>query len=117
LDQGIVSSPNLKPSKTLSEVTVEGMKSFYNSDKVSRVIPGKRDYISITVSGINIHEQKLLLLCNLKELYCHFKNSHPGVKEGFSKFAFLCPRNCIMPGASVYSSPQCEVKVGSLQNI
>jgi hypothetical protein len=63
-------------------------------------MPGKNDYISIKVSGVKIHEQKRLLLCNLKELYSHFKNSHPAVKVGFSKFASLCSRNCIMASAS-----------------
>jgi hypothetical protein len=36
----------------------------------------------------------------LKELYTHFKNSHPGVKAGFSKLASLHPRNHIMAGAT-----------------
>jgi hypothetical protein len=66
---------------------------------VSRVMPGKKDYISIKVSGVKIHEQQLLLW-NLKDLYSHLKNSHPGVKVSFSKFASLHPRNCIMAGAS-----------------
>jgi hypothetical protein len=57
MDQGIMSSPNPKPGKTLNEVTVE-VTSFYNSDEVSRVMTGKKDYISIKVSGFKIHEQK-----------------------------------------------------------
>jgi hypothetical protein len=91
---------------------------------VSRVMPGEEDYyISIKVSGIKMHEQKWLLLCNLKELYSNSKNSNPGAKVGILKFASLCPRNCTMTGASgthgvcMYSSPNCEVNVGSLQNI
>jgi hypothetical protein len=36
----------------------------------------------------------------LKELYFHFKNSHPEVKVGFLKFASLHSRNCITAGAS-----------------
>jgi hypothetical protein len=100
MDQGIMSSPNSKTGKSLNDVTVEVVKSFCNSDEVSRVMPSKKDYISIEVSGVKIHEQKRLLLCNLKELYPHFKNSHPGIKVGFLKFASLCPRNCIMAGAS-----------------
>jgi hypothetical protein len=100
MDQGIMSSPNPKPGKTLNEVTVEVVKSFYNSDEVSRVMLSKKDYISIEVSGVKIQEQKRLLLCNLKELYSHFKNSHPGVTVGFSKFASLRPRSCIMASAS-----------------
>jgi hypothetical protein len=86
-------------------------------------MPGKKDYISIKVNGVKIHEQKRLLLYNLKELYSHFRNSHPEVKVGFSKLASLHPRNCIMAGASgthsvcMYNLPKCEVNVGSLQNI
>jgi hypothetical protein len=34
MDQGIMSSPNLKPGKTLNEVTVEVLKSICNSDEV-----------------------------------------------------------------------------------
>jgi hypothetical protein len=73
MDHSIMSSPNLKPGKTLNKVTVEVVKSFYNSDEVSRVMPVKKDYISIKVSGVKMHEQKRLLLCNLKELHSHFK--------------------------------------------
>jgi hypothetical protein len=76
MDQGIMSSLNPKPGKTLNKVTVEVVKSFYNSDEVSTVMPSKKYYISIKVSGVKIHEQKQLLLCNLKELHSHFKNSH-----------------------------------------
>jgi hypothetical protein len=35
MDQGIMSSPNSKPGKTLNDVTVEVVKSFCNSDEVS----------------------------------------------------------------------------------
>jgi hypothetical protein len=56
MDQGIMSSPNPKPGKTLNEVTVEVAKRFYNSDEVSRVMPGKKDCISIKVSTVKIHE-------------------------------------------------------------
>jgi hypothetical protein len=45
MDQSIMSSPNPKPSKTLNEVIVEVVRSFYNSDEVSTVMPGKKDYI------------------------------------------------------------------------
>jgi hypothetical protein len=99
MSQGIMSAPDLTPGKTLNEVTVEVVKSFYNSDEVSRVMPGKKITYQL-VSGVKIHEHKRLLLCNLKQLYSHFKNSHSGVKVGFSKFASLHPRNCIMAGAS-----------------
>jgi hypothetical protein len=50
---------------------------------------GKKDYLSIEVIGFKIHEQGQLL-CNLKVLHCHFKNSHLGVIVGFLKFASMC---------------------------
>jgi hypothetical protein len=40
MDQGIMSSPNPKPGKTLNEVTNEVIKSF--CDEVSRVMPDKK---------------------------------------------------------------------------
>jgi hypothetical protein len=42
-------APNPKPGKTSNEVTVEVVKIFYNSDEVSRVMPGKKDYMSKSV--------------------------------------------------------------------
>jgi hypothetical protein len=64
-------------------------------------MPGKKDYISIKVSGVKIHEQKWLLLCNLKELYSYFKNSHPGAKQSrFFEFCILASQKRIMASAS-----------------
>jgi uncharacterized lipoprotein YajG len=42
MDQGIMSSPNPKPGKTLNKVTVEVVKRFYNSDEVSEIMHGKK---------------------------------------------------------------------------
>jgi hypothetical protein len=44
MNQGIMSSPNLEPGKTLNKVNVEVVRSFYNSHEVSGVMPGKKDY-------------------------------------------------------------------------
>jgi uncharacterized lipoprotein YajG len=41
MDQGIMTSFNPKPGKTLNKVTVEVLKSYYNNDEVTRVIPEK----------------------------------------------------------------------------
>jgi hypothetical protein len=43
-----------------SKVTVEAVKSIYNSDEVNRVMPGKKDCTSTKVSGVKIHEQMQL---------------------------------------------------------
>ena len=41
---------------------------------------------------------KRLILCNLKELYAVHKLKFPGHKIGFSKFASLRPKWCILAG-------------------
>jgi hypothetical protein len=48
--QGIMSSPNPKPSRALNEVTAEAVKSFYNSDQVSTVMFLRMDDISKSVA-------------------------------------------------------------------
>ena len=46
----------------------------------------------------------------LKELYQNFKDKHPSVKIGFSKFAELRPRYCVLVGASdIHSVCICTV--------
>ena len=62
-------------------------------------MPGKKDYISVrNEDGEKIHMQKRLVLCNLIEAYQQFKLMHPGVKVGFSKFAQLRPKECVLAG-------------------
>jgi hypothetical protein len=53
-----MSSPNPKPGKTSNEVTVQVVKSFYNSDEVSRVMPDKKityQLKSVVSKYMNIH--------------------------------------------------------------
>ena len=89
-DKGVMSSPNSKARKSLSEDTVKLVKAFYYHDDISRVIPGKKDFLSVRNSeGEKEHKQKRLVLCNLKEAYHQFKQQHPDIKVGFSKFAEL----------------------------
>lgn len=64
-------------------------------------MPGKKDYVSIkNIDGTQTQVQKRLVLSNLKELFQHFRNENPDEKIGFSKFASLRPRNCVLAGAS-----------------
>ena len=58
---------------------------------------GKKDYVSISK---NVHKQRRLLLCNLKELYSAFKQRHPGAKIGFSKVCSLRPKWCVPVGST-----------------
>ena len=47
-----------------------------------------------------MHQQKRFVLCNLWEAYHQFKILHPDVKIGFSKFAQLRPKECVLAGSS-----------------
>ena len=45
----------------------------YLSDEISRVMPGRKDCVSVmTAEGKREQRQKRLLLCSLKEAYEHF---------------------------------------------
>ena len=73
----------------------EDIVSFYEDGKISRKMPGKKDYVSI---GRNIHKQKRFLLAILKELHAIFKSKYPARQIGFSKFCSLCSKWCVLPG-------------------
>ena len=62
-------------------------------------MPGKKDYVSVTLDGERQHLQKRLILCNLKEAFQKFKDQMPDLKIGFSKFSELRPKECILAGA------------------
>lgn len=63
-------------------------------------MPGQKDCISVEVDGMKIKIQKRLLLLNLNELYVSFKESYPDEKIGFSTFAKLHPKHCVLAGAN-----------------
>ena len=60
----------------------------------------EKDFVSVKSADGRIHVQKRLILCNLKELHQHFKTKYPQQCIGFSKFAELRPKHCILAGAS-----------------
>ena len=80
------------------------MRDFYLSESVSRQMPGMKDFVSVTVDGEKKHLQKHLVLCNLKEVFELFKEKNPNLKVGFSKFAELWLKQCILAGSSGTSS-------------
>ena len=65
---------------------------------MSRVMPGK--WILYQLDKERVHMQKRLVLSNLKEVYQLFKQKHPTKSIGFSKFAELRPKKCVLAGES-----------------
>lgn len=97
-DYGVLGDmPHVKGWK-LPDTTKQLVLDFYNDDEYSRIMPGKKD--SISVSGV--HMQKRLLLINLKELYHLFKEKykHLKLKIGLSTFCALRPKWCVIAGSS-----------------
>jgi hypothetical protein len=86
-----------KGSKISASISRE-VQSFYENDENSRMCPGKADCVSVKNSdGVKEHIQKRLLLGNLKELYVKYKEDVQ-LPVGFSSFASLRPKWCVMAG-------------------
>ena len=83
--------------KPLSASTAEKVQFFYEDDAHSRLMPGRKDFVTIKK---NVHKQKRFLLCNLHELYVLFTEQNPVLKIGFSKFCSLRPKWCVTVGST-----------------
>ena len=103
-DKGILSNPDPKPGPSLPSEALQLVQSFYQLDEISRVMAGKKDFISVKQEGKRVHTQKRLILSNLKEVYCAFKDAYPNVKVGFSKFAEMRPQHCVLAGTSIHQN-------------
>ena len=79
-EKGILSLPDPVRGPSLLQETVDIVCAFYESDDISRVMPGKKDFVSVKKEGQRLHIQKRLVLSNLKEVYHEFKERFPGKK-------------------------------------
>ena len=70
-NKGILSTPNPKSGPSLSHKTTDLIIRFYESDDISRVMPGKKDFVSVKQ---RVHVRKRLVLSNLKEAYIDFND-------------------------------------------
>ena len=58
----------------------------------------KRKTVSVSK---RVHKQKLR---NLQESYTAFKEKHPNINIGFSKYCTLRPKGCVLPGSKMTHS-------------
>ncbi|PSN43647.1 hypothetical protein C0J52_16667 [Blattella germanica] len=98
VNKGIMSVPDRKYERHLPENTQQLIKNFYQEDDISRIIAGMKDTKSVKEGDRKVKKQKSLLLANLKELYKEFKKRNPSHKVGFSSFASLRPKYCVLSG-------------------
>ena len=102
-EKGIMpdSLPAYSKGRKLSEGDKAKVTRFYESDLVSRIFPGKKDFVSVTdENGVKTHVQKRLILGNLKEIYEMYKGEETNPRIGFSTFASLRPKHCVLLGGS-----------------
>ena len=83
----------------MPEHVKDAVVAFFQNDEYSRLCPGKKDYVTVKIDGQKVHQQKRLLLCNLRELYVNFvfASDH---RIGFSKFCQLRPKWCKSVGST-----------------
>ena len=97
-DKGILSSPDPRPGRSLARKTVDIVVAFYESDSSSRMMPGKKDFVSVKGEHGRVHVQKRLVLCNLKELYQDFKQSIQLNVSDFRSLQSLDPNTALLQG-------------------
>lgn len=94
--------PHMSKGKVISKETQELITAFYQTDEISRLCPGKKDCVSVRNLSTGSKEliQKRLILMNLKEVFAVYKENSSNPVIGFSSFAKLRPKFCILAGAS-----------------
>ena len=100
-EKAVLSTSNPQFGKLLHSEIAAKVVDFYHSLDVSRQMPGLINYVSVKgADGSRERKQKFVILFNLKEPYQNFKEKHPTMKIGFSKFTEFSPKECVLPGLS-----------------
>ena len=90
-------------SDSLSMETKQLVTEFYQQDDTSRIAPGKCDTVTVITANEKEKLQKRHLYMHIKETYAVFKDKHPNVKIGISKFASFTT----IPSVTKLTSSQC----------
>ena len=99
--KGILAMPPKRKQPGLGENICSKVTQFYQDDEISRLCPGKKDFVRVKNSDREKEKvQKRLLLGNLKEIYLQYKKENPDDKIGFSSFCELRPKQCVTVGSS-----------------
>ena len=61
----------------------------------------KKGHVSVSKGGHKKKTATCKSLCNLQEFYTAFKEKHPNVNIGFSKFCALRPKWCVLAGSKM----------------
>lgn len=94
---GVLAIPQSKKGKILPESIIQKVIEFYESDENGRIIPNKKDFVSVKIDGNRERFQKRLL-SDIKFLHMQFKEQYSAFSIGLSKFAELRPQWCVLAG-------------------
>lgn len=93
--------PRMSKGRVISEEEMKKIIEFYETDEVSRMCPGQKDKLMVrNKDGVKEQQQKRLVLSNLKELYEGYKSNTDNPRVGFSTFAAMRPKWCVLAGSS-----------------
>ena len=100
----MLAKPAPKKGKTITTETFHLATNVYEDDNFSKQVTETKDYVSLNkgVHKKNIATSKSL--CNLQKLYTVFKEKHPNVNIGFSKFCAQRPKWFVLAGSKMTHS-------------
>ena len=84
-----------KRCDALSDAVISKIEAFYQQDDISRMCPGKKEFVSVKTDSGREHKQKRLLQMNLSEAHQIYlsENDKEEFKVGLSKFSSLRPQH------------------------
>lgn len=97
---GVLAIPPLKKGRNLPDETVSKVIEFYENDENSRIMPHKKETVTVRINDRKEKKQKRLLLSDIKVLHTCFKKKYPLFPIGLTKFAELRPKWCVLAGTS-----------------
>ena len=99
-EQGILPEvPIISKGRRITPDEVTLVHSFFENDDISRLCPGKKDFLSVKrEDGTREHQQKRLILGNLREIFMKYLEDESNPRIGFSTFCSLRPKKCVLAG-------------------
>ena len=94
----------LKKRKTNVPETLHVVTKVYEDDSFSMQVPEKKNLLASVKEYLNKNFATCKSLCDFQKLYTAFKENHPNVNIGFSKFCTLRPKWCVLADSKVTHS-------------
>ncbi|XP_072180506.1 uncharacterized protein [Diadema setosum] len=97
------------PARQLGDGDVKVIHEFYERDDVSYQAPGKKDVVTMWNDGDKKKVQARYLTSSVKETHAFFREEHPDIEVGFSKFAEYCPKHILLSHKIPHNVCLCKI--------